>query len=391
MKKFINYGIIFLLFVITIVGSCLSVENVAIKAQSGNTSIEVNTGKGTISSGSGNKATQEQLTEINTFIAKAQEAMDMNHLREAVNLYISALVRAEKYNAQEKISEIQDILAKVGAKLTLETGDLWKSTNEKTVTGNSFWAAQAKGIMPAVYLYENFGFGKSPLQDCAIRFEFIENEGAVVPTAVTDIQGFASTVISGIKNPKKSVRIRAYPVFTHEGYSYALKNVYIDFVYVPAPFVVLVYTLEKAGSVIGTYGRNMEKVSQLLRSVPLQPVLMQETVNQDVFFAALQGDVSKIDVPKTVNPDLYALFYIEIKDPYQYSSAYKIFICYGNVTIRVVSKDGTVLRSLVLTDIKGSGSNEAAAIENIRKLIDEALEQQLSSVLEKLYKDIYKQ
>lgn len=376
---------------VSVIVSCVSVDTVALRAQSGNTSVEISTGNLRNTSAETAKATKEQLDEINSYLTKAKEALDMNHLEEAVKLYISALMRAEKYSVQEKIQEITDILNKVGAKFTIEPGDVWKSTTEKPVTGNSFWAAQAKGIMPALYIYENFGFGKSPLQDVSIRFEFIENNGALVPTVFSDAKGFVSTTISGIQDPKKTVRIRAYPIVTNEGYSYAFKAVYYDFVYIPSPFVVLVYTMEKAGSAVGTYTRNMETISQTLKTVPLQPVVMQEAVNANNFLAALQGDVSRITAAQELNPDVYALFYIEIKEPYQYSASYKIFLCTGTVTVRFITKDGVVLSSLVLTDIKGSGRDGASAIESCRNEIAAALEQRLTQEAQKLYKAIYKQ
>lgn len=383
-------GIVCFSMVILVV-SCLSVDRVAVKVQSGNTSVEISTGSSKTTSSDTTTVTKEQLDEINTYLKKAQEALDMNHLHEAVKLYISALLRAEKYAVQGKIQEITDILNKVGAKFTIEPSDVWKSNAEKPITGNSFWAAQAKGIMPALYIYENFGFGKSPLQDVPIRFEFIENNGTLVPTVFSDAKGFATTTISGIQDPKRAVRIRAFPIVTNEGYSYAFKTVYYDFIYIPAPFVVLVYTMEKVGSSVGTYARNMETISQTLKTVPLQPVLMQEAVNANNFLAALQGDVSKITVPKALNPDLYALFYIEIKEPYQYSASYKIFLCMGSVTVRIMTRDGGVLTSMVLTDIKGSGRDEASAIESCRNEIATALEQRIAQDVQKLYRDIYKQ
>lgn len=391
MKKIWMVSAIVCFTAVSLIVSCLSGGNIALKVQSGNTSVELSTGNSKNTSSGTAKPTKEQLDEINAYLTKAQEALDMNHLQEAVKLYISALIRAEKYSVQEKAQEIKDILNKVGAKFTIEPGDIWKSNTEKPVTGNSFWAAQAKGIMPALYIYENFGFGKSPLQDVSIRFEFIENNGTLVPTVFSDAKGFASTTISGIQDPKKTVRIRAYPIVTNEGYSYAFKSVYYDFVYIPAPFVVLVYTMEKVGSTVGTYARNMETISQTLKTVPLQPVLMQEAVNTNSFLAALQGDVSKIAVSKDLNPDLYALFYIEIKEPYQYSASYKIFLCMGSVTVRILTRDGVVLTSLVLTDIKGSGRDEASAIESCRNEIAAALEQRITQEVQKLYKDIYRQ
>ncbi|HOT58235.1 MAG TPA: hypothetical protein P5519_07980 [Spirochaetia bacterium] len=391
MKKLWIFCIVGCFAAVTVIVSCLSLDTVSVKVQTGNTSVEIATGNSQNTSAGTSKITNEQLEEINTYLIKAQEALDMNHLQEAVKLYISALIRAEKYAVQEKIQEITNILNKVGAKFTIEPGNIWKSNTEKPVTGNCFWAAQAKGIMPALNIYENFGFGKSPLQDVSIRFEFIENNGTLVPTVTTDATGFASTTISGIKDPTRAARIRAYPIVTNEGYTYAFKTVYYDFVYIPTPFVVLVYTMEKVGSSVGSYTRNMETISQTLKTVPLQPVLMQEAVNPNSFLAALQGDVSKIAVSQNVNPDLFALFYIEIKEPYQYSASYKIFLCMGSVTVRILTREGVVLTSLVLTDIKGSGRDGTAAIESCRNEIATALEQRMSQDVQKLYKDIYKQ
>ena len=63
----------------------------------------------------------------------------------------------------------------------------------------------------------------------------------------------------------------------------------------------------------------------------------------------------------------------------------------GSVTVRILTREGVVLTSLVLTDIKGSGRDGTAAIESCRNEIATALEQRMSQDVQKLYKDIYKQ
>lgn len=167
--------------------------------------------------------------EVETLLSKAKNAIDSNHLSEGIKFYISAYAIANSKGNSTKLNEISAILSDIGARLSIEPHESWLNPDGSQKNANIKDLAKGSGLMPAVYLYENYAYVKSPVPDAFIRFEFISNSGKLTESVTTDSKGLANTNISSIEDRKMDIIVRAYPVFTDGKYSYAYKTVLRDF------------------------------------------------------------------------------------------------------------------------------------------------------------------
>jgi len=306
--------------------------------------------------------------EIDALIGKARESMDANHLAEGIKFYISALAKATKAGKRARADEISGTLAAIGTRLTVEPHESWLATDGSQKTASSRSAARGEGMMPAVYLYESYGYVKSAVPDAFIRFEFVANEGNLTTSVATDSRGLANTSVTAIAAPGKDAVIRAYPVFTAEGYSYAFKNVFRDFSFVAPPNLALVTVLERTPDGESTNPRVLDAVASALKPLGVEVVPYNGVLASARFNAAFGGDVDSLAaLAGSIKAGYFALVSVEVAAPTRMEyggKVYNIFIANAKATLRIVRADGTVVFAKPKDGIRGQGGTVQAAIDD---------------------------
>lgn len=313
-------------------------------------------------------ATAQPDAEIDALVGKARDSIDANHLAEGIKFYISALAKATKAGKRARADEISGTLASIGTRLTVEPHESWLAPDGSQKTASSRSAARGEGMMPAVYLYESYGYVKSAVPDAFIRFEFVSNEGNLNASVATDSKGLANTSITAITAPGKDAVVRAYPVFTAEGYSYAFKNVFRDFSFVAPPNLALVAVLERTPDGESANPRVLDAVATSLKPLGVEVVPFNGVLASSRFNAAFGGDVSALSaLAGSVKAGYFALVSVEVAAPTRMEyggKVYNIFIASAKATLRIVRADGTVVFAKPKDGIRGQGGTVQAAIDD---------------------------
>jgi hypothetical protein len=306
--------------------------------------------------------------EIDTLIAKAKESIEANRLSEGLQFYISALGRASKAGMKARTDELAGILNAAGTRLTIEPHESWIADDGSQRAGNVRSAARGEGLMPTVYLYESYGFGKSVVQDAMIRFEFVNNEGKLNATVRTDARGMANTTITAVASPGKDATIRAYPIFSSEGYTYALKTVFRDFSYLAPPNIALVMALERTPAGFNENPRVLDAVASSLKPLGVQTISYNGVMAPERFMAAFSGDSKELaSFAGSVSPGYFALLFVEVGAPVQMQlqgKLYNIFTATSKATLRIVRADGTIVFAEARDGIRGQGGSDQAAVDD---------------------------
>ncbi len=307
-------------------------------------------------------------TEINALIARAKESIEANRLSEGLQFYISALGRASKAGMKARTDELVGILNTAGTRLTIEPHESWIAEDGAQRAGNARSAARGEGLMPMVYLYESYGFGKSVVQDAMIRFEFVNNEGKLNASVRTDSRGMANTTITAVASPGRDATVRAYPVFSSEGYTYALKTVFRDFSYLAPPNIALVMALERTPAGFNENPRVLDAVSSALKPLGVQTISYNGRMAPDRFMTAFAGDSKALaSFAGSVSPGYFALLFVEVGTPVQMQlqgKLYNIFTATGKATLRIVRADGTIVFAEARDGIRGQGGSDQIAIDD---------------------------
>lgn len=306
--------------------------------------------------------------EIDELVAKARASIDANHLAEGIKFYISALGRATKASKKSRADELTGTLNTIGTRLTVEPHESWLLPDGSQRAGDSRNAAHGTGLMPAVYLYESYGYAKSPVPDAFIRFEFAQNDGTLTASVTTDSKGLANTSITALAAPGKDAVIRAYPIFTSEGYSFAFKNVFRDFGYAAPPNIALVAALEKTPAGDSPNPRVLDAVATSLKPLGVDVVPYNGVLAATRFRAAFDGDSSALAaLSGSAKAGYFALVYVEVGAPSRMEYAgkvYNIFTVTAKATIRIVRADGTVVFAESKDGIRGQGGSDQASIDD---------------------------
>ena len=313
-------------------------------------------------------ATAASDAEIDALVAKARASMDANHLSEGIKFYISALARLTKAGKRARADEITGTLTAIGTRLTVEPHESWLLADGSQKTGSSRAAARGEGPMPAVYLYESYGYAKSPVPDAFIRFEFVANEGNLNANVATDARGLANTGITAITAPGKDAVVRAYPIFTSEGYSFAFKTVFRDFSYVAPPNLAIVAVMERTPAGDGSNPRVLDAVATSLKPLGVEVVPYNGVMAPARFSAAFGGDVAALAaLAGTVKAGFFALVNVEVGSPSRMEyggKVYNIYIANAKATLRIVRLDGTVVFAEAKDGVRGQGGTEQAAVDD---------------------------
>ncbi len=306
--------------------------------------------------------------EIDALVAKAKASLDANRLSEAMRFYISALAKASSGGRRAKATELTGVIEAMGARLTLEPHESWLSPGGSQLVGDARAASRGSGLMPAVYLYESYGYAKSPVPDAYIRFEFIENAGTLTASVATDAKGLANSGVSALAYPGKDAVIRAYPVFTDGSHSYAFKSVFRDFAYAAPPNLVLVAALERTPSGESANPRVLDAVASGLKPLGVDVAPFNGTLMPASFGAAFGGDATALKALKgSLEPGYYALVYVEVGAPARMEyggKVYNIYIANAKATLRVVRADGTVVFAEAKDGVRGQGGTEQASVDD---------------------------
>jgi hypothetical protein len=338
------------------------------------------------------------LEEMSGYLVKAQDAADSNHLSEAIRSYVTVLALAENNPSAEadaKAKEASAQLARIGTRLSLEPSGEWLDPKGTQIASDTRSLGKEGGLSPAVYLFENYGTGKSPVADAPILFEFETNSGSLVSFVTTDAYGKANTTVAKLDEPGKNAVIRAYPVFKSRGRTYAFHSIFRDFSYLPPANVVKVLALESCESVPSDTPGTIDAVASVLKETGLSILPFNANLAPESFRKAYGGDVEALS-SLGVNPSSpYAAFVlVEVAEPRQMEmngKKYNIFTAAATVCFRLVRADGSIVYSQPIDGVKGQGGNREAAIadtyKRARSYIGPELRKRLDAIQNSLAKE----
>ncbi|MGO8694172.1 MAG: hypothetical protein ACLQMF_10955 [Rectinemataceae bacterium] len=341
---------------------------------------------------------EDFLAEMDTLLQKAVEASDSNHLAEAIRSYVAVLALADQTRSPEgqiRADRATAELSRIGQTLSLEPGSEWVDANGTQIGASTRSAGRADGRSPSVYLYENFGTGKSPIGDAPIHFQFIKNSGSIVSTVSTDAFGKANTTLASLGDPGSEAVIRAFPVFVARGKTYSFSNVFRDFVYLPPANVARVFAM--ASSELGNDDNPqiLDVAIKALKPSGLQLAPFDGALDTDAFRRAFGGDTKALTALGVGAEVPYAAFIsVEIAPARQIvldGVAYNIFTALADVTFRLMRSDGTVVMALPLAPIKGQGGTKESAIADAylraSDALASALEERMPGIRDTIAKD----
>ena len=257
-------------------------------------------------------------------------------------------------------------LARIGTRLTLEPASEWVDAKGTQIAGSSRTLGKEGGLSPAVYLYENFGTGKSPVADAPIFFQFVKNSGSLVLFVTTDAYGKANTTAASIDEPGKDAVIRAFPVFKARGKSYAFQTVFRDFAYLPPANIVKVLALETSELGVSDNPRTVDPAASALKQTGLQVVPFNAKLAPDDFRNAYSGQAKALAALGVDAVSPYAAFVlVDVAAARQMElngKLYNIFTAAVTLNFRLVRSDGSIVYSLPIDGIKGQGGTKEASI-----------------------------
>lgn len=237
--------------------------------------------------------------------------------------------------------------------------------------------------MPAVYLYQSYGSAKSPVADATLRFAAVANEATLTASVSTDAKGLANASVSSVGDPNEPLVIRGYPVFSAEGFSFAVSSVYRDFVYAPPPKKAMVAALERSPAGYRDGPGALDAVAAGLRALGVDAKPLGGPLPPERFTAAFGGDRSAFgSMAQGAESGYYALAYLEVgpASQMQYQGrVYNIFVAEASYALRIFRADGSLAHTLSANGIRGQGGSERGALEDAAHKAREALAQAMKN------------
>lgn len=331
------------------------------------------------------------IAEMGSYMAKALEAADSNRLSEAIRSYVTVLALADESpspEAKEKADAALAELGRIGTRLSLEPASEWMDAKGTQMAGSSRSLGREGGLSPAVYLFESFGTGKSPVADAPIFFQFVKNAGSMVAFVTTDAYGKANTTIARLAEPGSEAMVRAYPLFKARGKSYAFSSVFRDFAYLPPANLVKVLALESSELGMSDNPRSVDPVAKALKLTGMQVSPFNAKLAEDGFRKAYSGDARALSALGVDALSPYAaLVLVEVAPARQMElngKKYNIFTAGATLSFRLLRSDGTIAYSVPIDGIKGQGGNKEAAVADAYKRAGEAIGPELQKRLDEL-------
>jgi hypothetical protein len=328
------------------------------------------------------------VAEMSAYLAKAQEAADSNHLSEAIRSYVTVLALAEESpstEAKAKADAAAAQLVRIGTRLTLEPAGEWVDAKGNQVAGSSRSLGKEGSLSPAIYLFESFGSGKSPVADAPVFFQFVKNSGSLVSFVTTDAYGKANTTVSKLAEPGKDAVVRAFPVFKARGKAYAFQTVFRDFAYLPPANVVKVLALESSELGVSDNPRTVDAVAAVLKQTGFQIVPYNAKLAADDFRKAYAGQAKALaSLGIDANSPYATLVLVEVAPARQMTlngKTYNIFTAAATLNFRLVRADGSIVYTLPFDGIKGQGGTKEAAVADAFKRAGDALGPELQKRL----------
>jgi hypothetical protein len=322
----------------------------------------------------------EPVAEMSAYLDKAGDAADSNHLAEAIRSYVTVLAMAEESPSTEasaKAKEAQTQLARIGTRLSLEPGSEWLDAKGGQIAGSSTKIGKVDGLSPSVYLFENFGTGKSPVADAPVYFQFAKNSGSIVTLVTTDAYGKANTTIARLESPGAEALVRAYPLFRARGKAYAFQSVFRDFAYLPPANVVKLFDLES--SELGTSDNPLsaDAAAEAIKRAGMQVQPINAKTSLEHFRGAFAGDAKELAALGIDASSPYAaLVLVEVAPARQMElngKKYNIFTAIASASFRLLRSDGSIVFSLPVEGIKGQAANKEAAVADSYRRTRDAL------------------
>lgn len=308
-------------------------------------------------------------SEMDAYLSKAQDAIDSNHLAEAIRSYVAVLALADgdmSPEAKAKAATAEAELAKIGTRLSLEPAGAWIDPKGNQVSGDARSLGKDGALQPSVYLFENFGMGKSPVGDAPIYFEFAENSGSLLSFVTTDAYGKANTTVAKLDEPGKEAVIRAYPVFKSRGKVYAFQGATRDFAYLPPANVVRVLALESSAYGVSDNPLTVDAVASVLKDSGLEVLPFNAKLASSDFQRAYGGDAKALASLGVDSSSPYAAFVVvEVAEARQMELSgkkYNIFTAGANINFRLVRLGGSIVYSMSLDGVKGQGATKETAV-----------------------------
>ena len=337
----------------------------------------------------GSTIAQSPSAEMDGLLTKAVEAIESNHLAEAIHSLVSVIAVYEakpEASIRPKAEKAASELAKIGSRLSIEPSNEWVDSKGSQIAAASRGLGKSTSLSPSVYLFENFGQGKSPVPDAPIYFEFIKNSGSIISFVNTDAYGKANTTLARLDAPGKEALIRAYPVFKARDKSYAFKSVFREFSYLPPVAAARVIVLETGefGSVENP--QTGDAVASALKPLGLALSTFNGKLAPESFKLAFGGDSTALAaVGMDAQTPYAALILVECQNAKQMElngKKYNIFTAAAKVTFRLIRSDGSIVFTLPLGgSLRGQGNSAENAASDGFKRAREALVPELEKNL----------
>lgn len=338
------------------------------------------------------------IADMSTYMSKAQDAVDSNHLSEAIRSYVTVLALADENpspDAKAKADDASAELSRIGTRLSLEPAGEWVDPKGTQIAGSSRSLGKEGGLSPAVYLFENFGSGKSPIADAPIFFQFVKNSGSLVSFVTTDAYGKANTTVAKLEEPGTDAVIRAFPVFKARGKSYSFQTVFRDFAYLPPMNVVKVLELESSEFGLSDNPRTVDAVAAVLKQTGFQIVPFNAKLAADDFRKAYAGQTKALASLGVDSSLPYAAFVlVEAASARQMElngKKYNIFTVAATVNFRLVRANGSIVYTLPLDGIKGQGGTKEAAVADAYKRASDSVGSELQKRLQVIQDSLIKE
>ncbi len=320
--------------------------------------------------------------DYETLTRRAKESLEFNRFSEGIRYYVAAMARAHKAGNKAGLDSIIDTLNELAGRITLEPHESWIAADGTQIVADIRAAAKGQGPMPAVYLYESYGSAKSPVGDAVIRFVAEDNGATLSPAVSTDGKGLANASISAIARLDLPLTVRAYPVFSAEGYSFALNAVFRDFSYAPPPRIALVAGIERTSLGIRDAASSLDGVAKALKAYGFESMPYNGILAPERFMAAYGGERASISaLAGGGKPGYYALLLVEVNAPSQMQyqgKVYNIYLADSAFTLRILRPDGSLVYAEARQGLRGQGGSERAAIDDALAKAREALTAALS-------------
>ncbi|HTX74113.1 MAG TPA: hypothetical protein VMC79_14885 [Rectinemataceae bacterium] len=332
---------------------------------------------------------------MDNLLQKAADAVDSNHLAEAIRSYVAVLAIYDntpgdqpKLRADKASSE----LAKIGGMLSLEPGSDWVDSSGSQTTASTRTVGKPEGRVPSVYLFENFGTGKSPVADAPIYFQFVKNTGSLVSIVSTDAFGKANTNLASLQEPGSAAVIRAYPLFTVRGKTYAFTGAFRDFSYLPPANVARVFALASSELGLSDNPQILDSTVTALAPSGLQLAPFNGKLAAESFKRAFGGDSRALATLGIGADTPYAAFVLVEVQPARQMELngvkYNIFTASADITFRLVRSDGTAVLAIPLHPVKGQGGTKEAAVADAYRRAAAALTPALDDHMDELKTDL---